>query len=548
MQPHNHQEINDLIAQTDRLKCSLEPLSLESDPDVPNPSTPSILVGKIINDKPLNRTGVKNTILKAWNPPSGLKIREQDDHLLFTFNNSQDLQRILDRRPWSIMGTHLTLQPWPPDKSLQEVFLNKSPFWVIIYGLPPNKMTRKNAAIIGDIIGSLLEIEESMLGRIGEKGFMSLKIDIDIEKAFLKGFVLKREGDKDSWIQFRYEKLPNFCFGCGHLGHVQKWCFQSKDPSASWEIAGEQRPYNPSICAEYEGFWNHTPISQFQNWKPRTIEPPSSSTGEISPPMKRNQKNSAFSNLDPYPETICRATRTCNSNSLLTTSFLHPTTIPSATLSPLPSKPHLPEQPFLVLSQNKADPPVGAHPSLVNTNHLSSLVMSSPVKPISCVDQPICDLCLAWKLGVDLEIVSASANLISGLVFSDPTDTPWMLTAIYGPWLGIGDFNEILAISDKRGGRPYASPSHGGFPSVMLEKGLVDLGFSGNPFTWMNKRPLLANIRERLDRGLGNPQWRILFPNVTIKHLLAILSDHNPICLKTTGYQSGPKPFKFLSC
>ncbi|KAK3030664.1 hypothetical protein RJ639_035868 [Escallonia herrerae] len=279
MQPHNHHEINDLIAQTNRLKCSLEPLSLESDPDVPNPSTPSILVGKIINDKLLNRTGVKNTILKAWNPPSGLKIREQDDRLLFTFNNSQDLQRILDRRPW-----------WP----------------------------------------------------------------------------------------------------------------------------------------------------------------------------------------------------------------------------------------------------------------LSSL-----------------------ELGVDLEIVSASANLINGLVFSDPTDTPWMLTAIYGlpyrhqkplfwnnlskminsfagPWLGIGDFNEILAISDKRGGRPYASPSHGGFPSVMLEKGLVDLGFSGNPFTWTNKQPLQANIRERLDRGLGNPQWCILFPNATIKHLSAILSDHNPISFNTAGSnQSGPKPFKF---
>ncbi|KAK3020531.1 hypothetical protein RJ639_046220 [Escallonia herrerae] len=108
-----------------------------------------------------------------------------------------------------------------------------------------------------------------------------------------------------------------------------------------------------------------------------------------------------------------------------------------------------------------------------------------------------------------------------------------MIESFTGPWLGIGDFNEILAISDKRDGRPYASPSFGGLPSVMQEKGLVDLGFLGNPFTWTNKGPLQANIHERLDRGLGNPQWRILFPNATIKHLPAFKSDHNPILLNT---------------
>uniref|UniRef100_A0A803N1W5 Uncharacterized protein n=1 Tax=Chenopodium quinoa TaxID=63459 RepID=A0A803N1W5_CHEQI len=42
---------------------------------------------------------------------------------------------------------------------------------------------------------------------------------------------------------------------------------------------------------------------------------------------------------------------------------------------------------------------------------------------------------------------------------------------------------------------------------------LVDLGFSGNPFTWHNAREGDDLIRERLDRALGNPSWLNTYPN-----------------------------------
>ncbi|KAK3017177.1 hypothetical protein RJ639_007120 [Escallonia herrerae] len=87
-------------------------------------------------------------------------------------------------------------------------------------------------------------------------------------------------------------------------------------------------------------------------------------------------------------------------------------------------------------------------------------------------------------------------------------------------------------------------------PSLEARSGrLIDLGYSGNPFTWTNRRPVQAKIRERLDRGLANSQWCILFPNARIRHLPAHNSDHNPILLDTFGNSfSDPKPYKFLSC
>ena len=39
--------------------------------------------------------------------------------------------------------------------------------------------------------------------------------------------------------------------------------------------------------------------------------------------------------------------------------------------------------------------------------------------------------------------------------------------------------------------------------------------------------------RERLDRGVANAQWRILFPNAVLVNGETLKSDHRPICVTT---------------
>ena len=109
-------------------------------------------------------------------------------------------------------------------------------------------------------------------------------------------------------------------------------------------------------------------------------------------------------------------------------------------------------------------------------------------------------LCFAWKNGLDIEPLYSNNNLINVIIFSDPPNTPWMLSLVYGPpysslkanfwnnlettlnsfggaWVGIGDFNCILSQSEKQGGRPFALSSNGGFSGFITNNGLIDLGF-----------------------------------------------------------------------
>ena len=77
--------------------------------------------------------------------------------------------------------------------------------------------------------------------------------------------------------------------------------------------------------------------------------------------------------------------------------------------------------------------------------------------------------------------------------------------------------------------------------------GLMDLGFQGPRFTWTNKSLIWqTNIKEQLDRGLGNVGWKLLFPAVEIHYLPRVKFDHYPILLITDSLEpKSPKPLRF---
>ena len=178
-------------------------------------------------------------------------------------------------------------------------------------------------------------------------------------------------------------------------------------------------------------------------------------------------------------------------------------------------------------------------------------------------------MAFAWRPGVDFEMTYVDSNVVNMLMYSDPLYNPWMLTFVYGPtlwklkqkfwhtlsaigncfngpWLCLGDFNSLLQASDKLGGKPIDPSYSKGLGHFMRKQGLIDLGFQGNPYTWVNGRSGNALIKERLDRGICNSAWRLFFPKASIINLPRLTSDHSPIIPVTTGTHSSlPKPFRF---
>ncbi|CAM8982176.1 unnamed protein product [Rhodiola kirilowii] len=155
-------------------------------------------------------------------------------------------------------------------------------------------------------------------------------------------------------------------------------------------------------------------------------------------------------------------------------------------------------------------------------------------------------LALWWKEEVSLSILSYSKYHIDACVEGEDRVR---VTVFYGepitgrrgiswgllrrlhvqfnlPWVVLGDFNEVCFGWEVKGGRVRGEWQMRAFREALMDCGLTDLGFSGNPFTFSNRRYGKWETKARLDRVLVNNAWRNMFPNAQVSHISAISSDH----------------------
>lgn len=148
---------------------------------------------------------------------------------------------------------------------------------------------------------------------------------------------------------------------------------------------------------------------------------------------------------------------------------------------------------------------------------------------------------LFWdEADVSIEVITWNMQVMNAVVKGKDRD--WLLSAVYAsadeasrnplwnyltqvglaiqfPWLLVGDFNEILASKEKKGGRPFWRERNHNMQPFIDQCNLIDLGFSGPGLTWTNFRDGRANVRKRLDRAISNRKWRLFFPEAQVVHL-----------------------------
>lgn len=72
------------------------------------------------------------------------------------------------------------------------------------------------------------------------------------------------------------------------------------------------------------------------------------------------------------------------------------------------------------------------------------------------------------------------------------------------------------------------------------------MGAIAPKFTWSNKREGQGHVKERLDRAMGNTEWRLKFPEANFYVLTVGTSDHSPIMfVPNTQVSKLPHPIRF---
>lgn len=177
-------------------------------------------------------------------------------------------------------------------------------------------------------------------------------------------------------------------------------------------------------------------------------------------------------------------------------------------------------------------------------------------------------LCLMWNNKVKVQICAHSLNFIHTFVSIPSEVLDFQCTFVYAPpvfnerkdfwyvlraqcvnrdspWVCMGDFNEMLSLSEKEGLRPSHSNRLDLFRELLNDMGLMDLDLKGNKFTWKSNPRDGFVIREKIDRVLTNWAWRTQYPHALAISLPIITSDHAPIVLQLTPKNKSGVHFKY---
>ena len=103
-------------------------------------------------------------------------------------------------------------------------------FWGQIWGLPFDMMTEKIGKEIGSNLGIFMAVD-TRSWMLEQAKFMRIKVNLPLEKPLRRcGKVASLEGESFC-IQFRYERLPVFCFRCGVMGHDERHYKKNGQPN-----------------------------------------------------------------------------------------------------------------------------------------------------------------------------------------------------------------------------------------------------------------------------------------------------------------------------
>ncbi|KAL0293097.1 UNVERIFIED_CONTAM: hypothetical protein Sradi_6956300 [Sesamum radiatum] len=99
------------------------------------------------------------------------------------------------------------------------------------------------------------------------------------------------------------------------------------------------------------------------------------------------------------------------------------------------------------------------------------------------------------------------------------------------PWLVLGDFNAVIDESEVCGKAADTSASMTEFSNCIRDTELVQLPFTGCPYTWHNCSDGTRSLWKRLDRMLANLAWLEVWPSSAYISALPSTSDHSPLIL-----------------
>lgn len=131
----------------------------------------------------------------------------------FDFDNEQDLQKVLQRRPCHFNKWSFSLERWIP--TIKEDFPNSMLFWIAISGVPNHYKKDETYRNIGNALGLVDKVDVDG-GRVRVWVNADVPLQFERRAGFANGDVIR--------VSLIYEELHRHCFTCKRISHEEGTC------------------------------------------------------------------------------------------------------------------------------------------------------------------------------------------------------------------------------------------------------------------------------------------------------------------------------------
>ena len=181
------------------------------------------IAARFFTKRTLNIEAIARTFSPLWRSKNGFSIKNNGDHtILFSFDNEVEVDKILSTEPWCFDKHIMALSKIRKESSLVECNFNNVSFWVQVYDIPLRYRNKEVAEQICETLGVIQHPRDPYDWDGGS--FIRVRVSIDISLPLCRGRLITMDDNNEHWVSFKYERLPNLCYWCGRLTHIDKDC------------------------------------------------------------------------------------------------------------------------------------------------------------------------------------------------------------------------------------------------------------------------------------------------------------------------------------
>lgn len=175
-------------------------------------------VARVHIDKPYSQGWFFKNMRAAWDLAHDCKFCPLEDNLYTVqFFCLGDWERVMEEGPWNFRGNAVVLAEYDGVTKPSMVALDFLNIWIQIHDVP-DKYAHLVKALAGRV-GEVLYAETLSQDFTGN--FYRVWVKINIFKPLKNAVSMIRDGERQIY-KVKYERLPDWCAVCGHLGYVYK--------------------------------------------------------------------------------------------------------------------------------------------------------------------------------------------------------------------------------------------------------------------------------------------------------------------------------------